>query len=251
MGKIVRTLLPAPLLISVLLLSGFVSSEADGDIHAGVVREGLADIICPANLEVIINGSKAQDSTINDANSEQQRHFETKNINRSYEYVKREQKKILNYANDADSNAESRTRTLYHFGMMLHTVQDFYSNTNYLNLKIDEMDRTSGGGYDPYSIDLIDWTRITGSHPAAVGGVELKVEPAPKAKMLQPLKDTTYGRVARGLAIRETIRQWTYLETLLRNKYGERSATILLALRHASCLEKVPSSAEDAIESED
>ncbi|MDZ4833479.1 MAG: hypothetical protein SGJ27_06835 [Candidatus Melainabacteria bacterium] len=233
------------------LLSGFTSSEPDGDVHAGVVREGLSGTICPANIEVIINGSKAQDSQANDADSEEQRHFETKNVNRSYEYVKREQKKILNYAADADSNAESRTRALYHFGMMLHTVQDFYSNTNYLKLKVDELDRTTDGGFDPYSIDLFDWARLSENNPAAVGGAELKVDPAAKAKMSQPLQDTTYGKVARGLAIRETTRQWTFLEALLRNKYGERSATILLALRQASCLQRIPTEAEDAIEAGD
>ena len=95
MKNIVRVSLSATILLSGLVLSGFASSDADGDVHASVVKEGLAETICPANIEVIINGSKAQDSTTNDANSEQQRHFETKNINRSYEYVKREQKKIL------------------------------------------------------------------------------------------------------------------------------------------------------------
>lgn len=246
-----RKLVLVSMLFASALLSGFASADPDGDVHASVIREGLAETICPANIEVIINGSKAQDSTVNDASSEQQRHFETKNINRSYEYCKREQKKALNYAADADSNAESRTRALYHFGMMLHTMQDFYSNTNYLNLKTDEMERTANSGYDPYSIDLFDWARLNGTSPAAVGGVELKVESAPKAKMLQPLKDTTYGKVARGLAIRETARQWTFLENLLKNKYGERSATILLALREASCAKKVPDEAEDAVEAGD
>lgn len=247
-----RKIVLVSILFASVLLSGFASSDTDGDVHASVIKEGLAETICPANIEVIINGSKAQDSTVNDAKSEPQRHFETKNINRSYEYAKREQKKILNYAADADSNAESRTRALYHFGMMLHTLQDFYSNTNYLKLKVDELDRTTNSGYDPYSIDLFDWARLNGKDPAAVGGVELKAEAAaPKAKMLQPLKDTTYGKVARGLAIRETMRQWTFLENLLKNKYGERSSTILLALREASCIRKVPSEAEDAVEDGD
>jgi hypothetical protein len=251
MGKFARFSFLTATVFSVFFLSGFTSSSAEGDVHAEAVKEGLAGTICPANIEVIINGSKAQDSQTNDASSEQQRHFETRNLNRSYEYVKREQKKILNYAADADSNAESRTRALYHFGMMLHTVQDFYSNTNYLKLKIDELERTTNGGFDPYDLDLIDWARLSGSHPAAVGGVEIKVEPAPKSKMLMPLKETTYAKVARGLAIRETARQWTFLETLLRNKYGDRAATILLALQQASCIRKVPSDAEEAIDAAD
>jgi hypothetical protein len=233
-----------------VFLTGFVSSGND-DVHADATKEGLAGTICPANIEVIVNGSKAQESQTNEASIEPQRHFETKSINRSYEYVKREQKKVLNFAADADSNAESRTRALYHFGMMLHTVQDFYSNTNYLKLKVDELDRTTDGGFDPYDIDLFDWARLSGGHPAAVGSVELKIEPAPKSKMLLPLKETTYGKVARGLAIRETARQWTFLETLLKNKYGDRAATILLALQQASCIKKIPSEAEEAIESGD
>lgn len=233
------------------LLSGFASIDPDGnDIHAEVIKEGLSGTICPGNIEVIINGSKFQDSLVNDAKADPQRHFETQNINRAYEYVKREQKKVLNYAGEADADAESRTRALYHFGMMLHTVQDFYSNTNYLKLKVDQLDRTTHGAYDPYSIDLFDWAKLTANKPAAIGGAELKVELARNAKMQVPLKDTTYGKVARGLAIRETTRQWTFLETLLKNKYGERSKLILLALREASCAKKVPAEAEDLIDSD-
>jgi len=239
-------------LIASTFLSGFTSADSSGsDIHEEIIKEALDGTICPANIEVIVNGSKFQDKQTEDNSADQQRHFETKTINRSYEYAKREQKKVLNYASDADSNSDSRTRALYHFGMMLHTMQDFYSNTNYLALKIEELDRTTSGDYDPYSIDLFDWQKLTQNKTPAVGGQELKVEIARGARMLLPLRDSTYGKVERGLAIRETMRQWTFLEALLKNKYGDRSKTILIALKEASCTKKVPSEAEDSPDSKD
>ncbi len=251
MTKATRTLsITAAALSASMLLSGFTSQDPPNgeDVHASVIREGLAGTICPGNIEVIINGSKSQDAPMLDAASEPQRHFEGKSISRSYEYAKREQRKVLNFCSDADSNSESRTRALYHFGMMLHTIQDFYSNTNYLKLKVEELNRTTDGAYDPYSIDLIDWTRVSAKH-TIVGGNELRVETARNAMMALPLQGSTYGKVARGLAIRETMRQWTFLETLLTHKYGERAKTILIGLKQASCINKVPKAAEEAVES--
>ncbi|MBX9670202.1 MAG: hypothetical protein K2X93_21560 [Candidatus Obscuribacterales bacterium] len=233
------------------LLCGFASKDTVGeDVHGSVIKEGLAGTICPTNIEVIINGSQSQDSPTLDAAADPQRHFDGKSIARSYDYIKREQRKVLNYCSDADSNSESRTRALYHFGMMLHTAQDFYSNTNYLKLKVEELDRTTDGAYDPYSIELVDWTRL-GSKHIIVAGHELRVETARNAVMALPLQESTYGKVARGLAIRETMRQWTFLESLLTHRYGERAKTILIGLTQASCINKVPKAPEDTLDSGD
>lgn len=249
MRKFNRSLSAIPLLAASLILSGFTSAPLDGqDIHEAVIKEGLAGTICPANIEVIVNGSKFQDATASGNETDEQRHFETKSILRSYEYAKREQKKVLNYAADADSSSEARTRALYHFGMMLHTLQDFYSNTNYLQLKVAEANRTESGDFDPYNLELFDWHKLSAGKIPAVGGQELKPEFIQAEDMNKPLRDSTFGKVARGLAIRETSRQWTFLEQLLKNRYGEKAETISLALRKASCIEKVPKDAEEAID---
>jgi len=237
-------------ILCMLFNSSFASDDlTSSDVHGEITREALNGTVCPANIEVMVNGSKSQD--LSDAASEQPRHFETKDVNRSYEYVKREQKKVLNYAHDADSNADSRVRALYHFGMMLHTVQDFYSNTNYLKLKVEELDRTKGGAFDPYSIELFDWVKLGNAKTVIVGGNELRVETARNARLELSLQDSTYGKVARGLAIRETSRQWSYLENLLNSKYGERAKTILIALKQASCIKKYPPEAEDSLNDND
>jgi hypothetical protein len=249
LAKRVHSFHALTLLAASLFISGFASSTLDGgDIHEEVIKEGLAGTICPANIEVIVNGSKFQDAEATENETDQQRHFEAKTINRSYDYAKREQKKVLNYANNADSSSEARTRTLYHFGMMLHTLHDFYCNTNYLKLKVDEANRTESGDFDPYDLELYDWQKLTAGKTPAVGGKELKPEPVQAENFNKPLRDTTYGKVARGLAIRETARQWTYLEQLLKNRYGERAETIILALKKASCVKKIPTDAEEAID---
>lgn len=251
MRRITRSFSAVTLLATSMMISGFASSSIEGmDVHEEIIKEALAGTICPANIEVIANGSRYQDGDATGNETDPQRHFESKSINRSYEYVKREQKKVINFAGKADSSEDARTRTLYHFGMMLHTLQDFYSNTNYLELKLDEANRTESGGFDPYSLELFDWQRLTADATPAVGGKELKPEEVQIEKLNKPLRDTTYGKVARGLAIRETSRQWTFLEQLLKNRYGEKADTIILALREASCVKKFPTEAEDALEAD-
>lgn len=233
------------------MLSGFATKDPKGDVHEEIIKEGLAGEICPANIEVVVNGSKSQETK--EAEAEPQRHFETADLNKSYEYVKREQLKALNAAGQADSDGLARTRTLYHFGMMLHSVQDFYSNTNYLKLKVDYLNNgtVDGAGYDPYSIDLFDWGKLAPGKPAIVHNNEVKYEPDKIVRRVQssrPLADSTFGRVSRGLAIRETMRQWGYLEQLIKNKYGpDRSPLIIMALKEAGCQVKVPPDASETV----
>ncbi len=248
-----RIILPSVLsLLGALLLSGFTRADFDGrETHSEIIKEGLAGTICPENIEVIVNGSNGQDKKGNEAEYEPQRHFETRDLNRSYDYVRMEQQRVLNYARDADSNEVSRARALYHFGLMLHTVQDFYSNTNYLKLKIDALNRTEGGVGDPYSVELFDWSKLVPHKVTLIGGSELKLEAnkeTRRARQRLPLAESTYLKVERGLAIRETMRQWNYLEALIKNRYGERAVTILIALQQASCSIKMPPEPEDAAE---
>ncbi len=229
-------------LLVVLGLSAFTTSDKDdSDVHGRIIRDALSGTICSENVVVLVNGSRSQDQPGYDAQSEPQRHFES-DLKRGYHYVQQEQMKALNFACDADSDPESRTRALYHFGKMLHTVQDFYCNSNYVSLMIGSR-QSVGGDFDPYTIGIFDWAKLQESQPVYVAGKELKIEADKNSRQRwqdEKVGETTLGKVARGLAIEETARQWSFMENLIKRKYGGRASLILVALKEASCGLKEP-----------
>lgn len=244
---LISFLITAPVLVC--LLNGFCAPSSGEDLHAGIIKEALNGTICNENIAVIINGSNNQNTTNNDVTNEPQRHFEVKDVMRCYKYVQKEQSRVLNYAHNADTNPDSRVRALFHFGMMLHSVQDFYSNSNYIRLKVDEM-KASGGTFDPYSISPFDWSKVADNGTFVKGGkIVITIDTDERNRLLDtPLGKSTYRKVARGIAIQESMRQWNFLERLLRTRYGEKSATILAALKQAPCENITPRDAEDAAE---
>ena len=42
----------------------------------------------------------------------------------------------MNYAGDADANVKDRERALFHLGQAMHTTQDFYCRSNYVELEV-------------------------------------------------------------------------------------------------------------------
>jgi hypothetical protein len=217
-------------------------------MHGSIIKEALAGTICPENIAVIVNGSNNQNTPNNDVTNEPQRHFEVKDLMRAYKYVQQEQTRVLHYAHNADTDPDSRVRALFHFGMMVHSVQDFYSNSNYVKLKVDEM-KLRGAQFDPYSIQPFDWSKLAEGGTLKGHKLIIWTDSDERNRQLDvPLGKTTYRKVARGIAIQETTRQWNFLERLLRTRYGEKSATILAALKEAACENTTPRDAEDAAE---
>lgn len=202
-------------------------------LDASIIKEALGETVCPTNIEVMVRGSDQQDSKSYDESAEPQRHFETEALWRSYRYMKSEQTRALNYAASADQDPEMRTRALFHFGMLLHTSSCFYRNTTFLEEQIERLASTTGGDFDPYSIDLFDWRQL--GDPGSTAGLKLIDRERRKVLLDQAVAGTTVAKVARGLSIREARRQWDYFETLIRNRYHGRADTILAALKTASC----------------
>lgn len=213
------------------------------EYDSSIIKEALAGTVCDRNLAVIVEGAYFQNSKLNQPKIKPARHFESKNLKKSFRYIDKERKKVLNAALEAGPDPEMRTRTLFHFGMMIHTINSLYRNTNYLANKIQEAKRVnvSGTVKDPYSIDLVDWSKITSKQ---TGSLEW-ISPKPRNKLLKKkIGSTTYAKVARGLAIRETLRQWDFLEALIRSRYSKSADTIIAALKQAGCDRTVPQELE-------
>ena len=209
------------------------------DQDRSIIEEALNGMVCPRNIDVIVEGAYYQSHRLNGKEKKPERHFESATLDHSFRYIKAERKKVLNAAREAGPDSEMRTRALFHFGMMLHTVNAFYQNTDFLEKETKKLADSGSNSFDPYEMELIDW-----SEAEKAGYKKLSKEERDKRATKQ-IQNSTYGKVARGLAIREAARQWDYLEGLLRTRYPQDADTIVAALKSAGCDNLVPEEIKD------
>jgi hypothetical protein len=199
-----------------------------GDAHKEIVKQALYDVLAPGNLafvEKVVAFQSQQDDP--------RRHFAQGNLDKSKAYIERESKVAINYASDADANVKSRERALMHLGLAMHTAQDFYCRTNYLELQLDALSK-KGAGLDPYTCDLIDWTNLQAYQGLAASPEFDKCAPnSPEGA--KKYGTMSYYQIARALAIRETQRQWETFDALVRRRYAAHATTITTAFKQASC----------------
>lgn len=210
----------------------FALKDKDGrSIHGSITREALGNKFSSKNLAVLIeSGDQTLPST-------GQFFFSKGKLKSSLSFLDREQKKIINYCHDADSNPKDRYRALKHLGALLRASQDFYSHSKYLELESERLKNRKDKTFDPYQIDLVDWSKVTDPDYKALNGSTIDDGGRPmetEEEGAEKLGGTTYFRAARELAVRETARQWDMLSTLIKRKYKDKSLTILTALREAS-----------------
>jgi len=219
----------------------FASRDSDGQsLHGKIVREALSSTLNAANLELVI---RCLDEQAKDKNEGESRLFTGNSLKSAINFIDREQKKVLNYAADADVSPASRYRCLKHFGALLFACQDFYSRSNYVEVQADRMrEKFGNAAFDPYSIELADWNKLSNAFKengaSAYAPASQAKETADQGKAA--LATSTYYKTARELAVRETSRQWEVLETLIKNRYHQKAITILAALKQASCPAKEP-----------
>lgn len=214
-------------------------SDRGGDVHGQITRDALAGTIFDANLAVIIKAVVSQDISGSEGANEARRHFGDDNFSASLAYIDREKKKALNYASDADTDPDNRARSLKHFGLMLHAAQDFYSQTNYVELALEDSRKRA----DPFNIELADWAKIPDGYVGPASGtrltsakynMDLDKDNAHTPEGKKAAAGTTYFMIARDLAVRETQRQWNLFEALLKGRFQTRAVAIIAALKEAS-----------------
>jgi hypothetical protein len=218
----------------------FAPSDTDGQsLHGKIVKDALSATLNQANLDLVIRSldQKAIEQT-KEGTLPQGPLFSQQSFKSSVAFVDREQKKVLNYAAEADVSPASRYHCLKHFGQLLLVAQDFYSRSNYVEVEWQRLTEKFGeSGFDPYNIELIDWNKLNNAtkqnQPVAFGAATEAKESQAQGKAV--LGSTTYYKAARELAVRETGRQWQVLETLIKQRYHDRAVTILAALKQASC----------------
>jgi len=206
-----------------LALSVTPASCFDAATHNEIIKEALTGILSEDNIKTVMAGANLQEQDETDNEGEPQRHFDTDNLKRCTDYVQHEQARVISFAGEADKDTSMCYKALFHFGMLLHTVQNFYSNTNYLSLITNNGELTSSDPYGSTST-LVDWSSLSADleseHP------KFKI-----AVLTDKTKRTTDTELARGMALRESIRQWNYIEKLITSKYGKSAFDIVSSLK--------------------
>jgi hypothetical protein len=116
----------------------------------------------------------------------------------------------------------------------MRVAQDFYSQSNYVELQAERLKEKLGPAFDPYQIELVDWSKLNYSEYLKRGNKSLNDGGRPKENAEEGkdrLGSATYYKVAKDLATRESVRQWDLLMALIRQKYPKRSASIITALK--------------------
>jgi len=213
----------------------FGSDEA-GNIHEQITQEALKGTICDVNLNIIVKGSSAADVAGAEGAKDPRRHFKTGELVKCLALIDREKRKLINYAQNADTDEKARARALFLLGQAMHPLQDFYSRSNYIELKEKKFKD------DPYSMSLADWTELLDADSKT--GTGLKFDGFDKSTPTseegkKTIGGATYHKLARELALRETQRQWNLIETLIRNKAEKRGADVITAMTQSPCSNKV------------
>lgn len=211
-------------------------------LHGAITHDALGGLLGVANLKEVIDANDSQDAPAGDGAQEKRRHFDGANMTAAVGYINREKTRAIELAGEADSDSQSRSDALRHFGLMLHSVQDFYLRSNYVELQLeDEHNRES-----PYDIALVDWSRLPDGYCGSSSRQKLAAARQGDASDMlnkelsesSAAKKSISGKatqltIARELAVRETQRQWNLFETLIRGRCGNRAAAVLAALKQA------------------
>lgn len=252
MNTAVRSVVFALALLLCVFVPALSSSSqpvSAANIHEEITREALKGTISDANLDFMIKAVISQDAPGSDGLEEPRRHFGDGNFAAAMAYMDREKKQALNYAADADRDGENRGQVLRHLGLMLHTAQDFYIHSNYVELQLEEPRKKQ----DPLGVELVDWASVPAGYVGKESGASLtagwaeggkQAESSGAARPAESARDSpspskgkkaaggmTYLDIARELAVRETQRQWNLFEALVKGRFHERAASIIAALK--------------------
>jgi hypothetical protein len=105
-----------------------------GAIHQDILKKALAPLgVGSASLKVIGSGTNSQDMPFSKKYSScPQNHCDDNQIEQGRDYWRGRVDRALADAKNADADKGQCRNVLYEFGEGMHTIQDFYSHSNYL-----------------------------------------------------------------------------------------------------------------------
>ena len=212
-------------------------------IFGQIVEEGLSGTVCSANLAVIKSACNEEHS---DQDGRDWSDDTELGVGKIFRFVDRQTAKMLNLAGSADINPVDRAKFLFHFGLVMRALTEFYLRSNYLELKIESQ---TAQPFDPYKIEPINWTRV-GKDQRAIAIAGFKFGEFDKSSPKLPegakkLKQATYFSMSKELTVKEAQREWNTVERLIRVRYPQKAPEIVIALKNAGCAGDFKPDSED------
>jgi hypothetical protein len=214
-------------------------------VQTQVIEEALGNKFCKANLSLIVLGCASEEDAAAQQRLPGYRHFLDPDILKSINYMEREKLRILNLCIAADTDQTSRALALYHMGLLFRTAQEFYVRSNYLELKLTELEKSRHNltTDELYGLELVDWNELTnllrngGKSNLAVSQLD-KIDPNSEESK-RTIGGVTYFALANELAFRETERQWQQLATFIKVRLPKSGTQVLIALQNAGVPEEI------------
>jgi hypothetical protein len=125
-------------------------------IHEEMTREALAAQMSPRALEVVLAANRKQDSLRGQIGHDEY-HFDNNAFDRSYRYINEQRGFVI-----ASLLSAGVLSAWIAFGKLTHSVQDFYSHTNYVSMWLD-VHADNGGPPAPSEIDPVQKDLIESS----------------------------------------------------------------------------------------
>jgi hypothetical protein len=127
-----------------------------GAIHQHILDDALYPLgLSRASLKTIGKGTDSQDIPLTDKyTASPQNHCDDNQIQQGSAYWQERIKRAVVDAKNADTNPRNCHKALFEFGEGMHTVQDFYSHSNYLEWLLQ----------NHKALEPVDWDNV----PAAI-----------------------------------------------------------------------------------
>jgi hypothetical protein len=97
-----------------------------GRYHTDITRQAIGAKVGPRALKVILRTNLGQDNLVHQVGRDYF-HFDNNQIQASYAYIETQRLAVFSSLSRGDAHAAWRA-----FGRMIHTVQDFYSHSDYI-----------------------------------------------------------------------------------------------------------------------
>lgn len=117
-------------------------------IHSEITRKALEKIFDPKVLEIVIQANQKQDA-IKGQIGHSDYHFDNNQLLESQAYLQKQRDAVI-----LAIRQEKLKLAWVAFGKLLHTAQDFYAHTNYVDLWLNQFDGKTWSSVD--TIDPLD-----------------------------------------------------------------------------------------------
>ncbi len=124
------------LLLTSLALGFKTFTAVGGAIHSSILQEALGNEVSPAILTQIDEACASQDSLLTGNLDLPTHHFDNCLVKESYAYMRERYERAVKIAPMVADRRDARDAVLYELGMAFHTLQDFYSHSNYVELML-------------------------------------------------------------------------------------------------------------------